>query len=163
MPVEVVLYANFGGPYTMTEPTTLITISSSDYDSQGYAALKSLFHEASHALIDTLERQLDSLLRTAGKIPTFQLIHVIIPLGRRIEAYGLTPEENPPLLKQFWVKCTMILGIRSEPDTSEGCCRQLPVSKPTTVSAVQVPSGANVKDGQSFENRAGQAFSLQTD
>lgn len=76
--VEVVVYANFGGAYTMTKPTTLITISSSDPGNQGYAALESLFHEASHALIDTLQQRLASRLHAAGKTPTFQFIHVII-------------------------------------------------------------------------------------
>jgi hypothetical protein len=77
-PVEVVFYADFGGAYTTTQPTTLITISSVDPGNQGYATPETLFHEASHALIDTLQRQLASRLSAAGKTPTYQLIHVII-------------------------------------------------------------------------------------
>lgn len=75
--VEVVPYANFGGAYTMIEPT-LITISSVDPGNQGDATLETLFHEASHGLVATLGQQLDSRLRKAGKTPTFQLVHVII-------------------------------------------------------------------------------------
>ncbi len=76
-PVEVVLYANFGGGYTLIKPT-LITISSVDPGNQGNATLETLFHEASHGLIETLGQQLDARLSKAGKTPTFQLIHVII-------------------------------------------------------------------------------------
>jgi hypothetical protein len=76
-PVEVVLYANWAGAYTVVN-STLITISSSDPAGQGPAALESLFHEASHAFIGNVERKLDAHLRAAGKTPTFDIVHVII-------------------------------------------------------------------------------------
>jgi hypothetical protein len=76
-PVEVVLYANWAGAYTVTN-STLITISSADPAGQGPAALETLFHEASHGLIDNLERKLSSDIRAAGKTPGFEIVHVII-------------------------------------------------------------------------------------
>lgn len=74
---EVVIYANWAGAYTVVD-STLITISSSDPAGQGEAALETLFHEASHALVDVFQKQLDGHLRAAGKTATFQLTHAII-------------------------------------------------------------------------------------
>jgi hypothetical protein len=58
---DVAEYASWAGAYTMTEPTH-ITISSKDPVDQG--ALESLFHEASHGMIqkisDALTTELDS-------------------------------------------------------------------------------------------------------
>jgi hypothetical protein len=48
-PVEVVLYANWAGAYTVIN-STLITISSAE-PAQGPGPLEMLFHEASHALV----------------------------------------------------------------------------------------------------------------
>jgi len=48
-PVEVVLYANWAGAYTVIN-STLITISSAE-PAQGPEPLEMLFHEASHALV----------------------------------------------------------------------------------------------------------------
>jgi hypothetical protein len=77
IPVEVVFCADWAGGYTVTN-STLITISSVDPGCQGYAALETLFPEASHALVDTLAQQLASPLRAAGKSPTFPRTHRII-------------------------------------------------------------------------------------
>jgi hypothetical protein len=74
---EVVEYANWAGAYTVTN-STLITISSTDVAGQGEAALENLFHEASHALVDNLQKKLDSDIRSAGKTPNFDIVHVII-------------------------------------------------------------------------------------
>jgi hypothetical protein len=59
IPVEVDFCADWAGGYTVTI-STLITISSVDPGCQGYAALETLFTEASHALVDTLDQQLAS-------------------------------------------------------------------------------------------------------
>jgi hypothetical protein len=74
---EVVIYANWAGAYTATN-STLITISSSDPAGQSEAALETLFHEASHALVDNFQKQLDAHLRAVGKTATFALTHAII-------------------------------------------------------------------------------------
>jgi hypothetical protein len=74
---EVVVYANWAGAYTVTN-STLITISSADSAGQGEASLETLFHEASHALIGNVQRQLSSDLLADGKTPTFAIVHVII-------------------------------------------------------------------------------------
>lgn len=50
IPVEVVSYANWAGAYTTTH-STLITVSSLPESDQNAAALETVFHEASHALI----------------------------------------------------------------------------------------------------------------
>lgn len=76
-PVEVTLYANWAGAYTVIG-STLITISSVDPGDQGNAALETLFHEASHALVDSLGQQLAADIRKVNKTPTFQLVHAII-------------------------------------------------------------------------------------
>ena len=59
IPVEVVLYANWAGAYTTTNDT-LITVSSVDPANQGDAALEILFHEASHALIGSVQEALSN-------------------------------------------------------------------------------------------------------
>lgn len=74
---EVVTYANWAGAYTVTN-STLITISSTDPAGQGYAALETLFHEASHAMVNNFQKQLDDHLHAVGKSATFQLTHAII-------------------------------------------------------------------------------------
>jgi len=75
--VEVVMYANWAGAYTVTNGT-LITISSTDSQGQDQAALENLFHEISHALIDHLQGQLYTAIRAKGKKPGFDVVHVII-------------------------------------------------------------------------------------
>ena len=55
----MVLYANWAGAYTTTNDT-LITLSSVDPANQGDAALEILFHEASHALIGSLQEALSN-------------------------------------------------------------------------------------------------------
>jgi hypothetical protein len=77
IPAEVVLYANWAGAYTTTH-STLITISSADPSGQDFTPLETLFHEASHGLVDNLAGKLDSDLRAVGKPPRFDVIHVII-------------------------------------------------------------------------------------
>jgi hypothetical protein len=77
IPVEVVSYANWAGAYT-TLNSTLITVSSLPAD-QGDAELETLFHEASHALIDGVSRAISQQCRTQGvvlKPPT--LWHAVI-------------------------------------------------------------------------------------
>lgn len=74
---EVVNYANWAGAYTVTNGT-LITISSADPSGLGYAGLENIFHEASHAMIDNLQKQLNRNLRAVGKTPNFDYVHVII-------------------------------------------------------------------------------------
>jgi hypothetical protein len=73
---EVVVYANWAGAYTVTN-STLITISSADSAGQGEAGLETLFHEASHALIGNVQRQLSSDLLADSKTPNFGIVHVI--------------------------------------------------------------------------------------
>lgn len=78
IPVEVVLYANWAGAYTTTNDT-LITVSSVDPANQGDAALEILFHEASHALIGSVEQALSAQCRLQSvtlKPPT--LWHAIL-------------------------------------------------------------------------------------
>lgn len=74
---EVVNYANWAGAYTVTNGT-LITISSTDPAGLGYAGLENIFHEASHAMVDNLQNQLNGDLRAVGKTPKFDYVHVII-------------------------------------------------------------------------------------
>jgi hypothetical protein len=63
--VEVVPYAGPVGAYTVIEPT-LIAVSSRDERNGGDAALEILFHEASHALVGPLAREID---RVCPKAP----------------------------------------------------------------------------------------------
>lgn len=51
--VDAVAYANWAGAYTTIEPTRP-TISTTDPDNQGTAALEILFHETSHGMIDNV-------------------------------------------------------------------------------------------------------------
>lgn len=58
-------YANWAGAYTTTN-STLITVSSLDPSSQNDAALETLFHEASHALIDNVQEAISKQCRADG-------------------------------------------------------------------------------------------------
>lgn len=77
IPVEVVSYANWAGAYT-TLNSTLITVSSLPAD-QGDSELETVFHEASHGLIDGVSRAISEQCGTQGVLlnpPT--LWHAII-------------------------------------------------------------------------------------
>lgn len=66
IPVEVVSYANWAGAYT-TLNSTLITVSSLATD-QGDAELETLFHEASHALVNLIEEAISSQCTADGVV-----------------------------------------------------------------------------------------------
>ncbi len=103
IPVEVVFYANWAGAYTTTH-STLITISSADPPGQDSTALETLFHEASHGMVDNLARKLDSDLRAVGKTPRFDIIHVIIFYTAGVvtlDAIGNEAEGYVPLAQRY--------------------------------------------------------------
>ena len=56
--VDVVRAGIAQGAYTSTDPATLITVSSGDRNYAGWASAEMLYHEASHALIDQIERRI---------------------------------------------------------------------------------------------------------
>lgn len=65
--VDVVFVAKRQGAYTHIAPAPHLTISATDPDTQQWGAVESVFHEASHALIDPVRDAFDRELRTAGK------------------------------------------------------------------------------------------------
>lgn len=107
IPVEVVLYANWAGAYTTTHDT-LITVSSVDPANQGDAALEILFHEASHALIDSLQEALLNQCRAQAvtlKPPTLWHAILFYTTGTlvREQLPGYTPlADSIGLWKRAW-------------------------------------------------------------
>lgn len=92
--VDVSAYANWAGAYTSTDPSH-VTVSSTDDGYGGTFGLEMLFHEASHALGDSLVAVLESIASTSGKPALYDAIHPIIfytagELTRR-EVPGHTP------------------------------------------------------------------------
>jgi hypothetical protein len=63
----VAVYASWAGAYTTLEPTH-ITVSSTDPGYQGDAALEMLFHEASHSMIEQVQKALSAEAESQGKL-----------------------------------------------------------------------------------------------
>ncbi|HYL04826.1 MAG TPA: hypothetical protein VE075_02240 [Thermoanaerobaculia bacterium] len=128
--VDVAAYANWAGAYTSTideaRPVHTI-ISSLNPGNQGFAALETLFHEASHAILDQQTDRVTSAIerecRVRGQQPPRGLTHAIIfytagELARRnlaavgvagyvpsAERYGLWTRAWPSFkgpLERFW-------------------------------------------------------------
>ena len=92
--VDVVPYANWAGAYTSVGPPH-VTISSTDGGYKETRGLEMLFHEASHAIADSLVAVLRELGAASGKPIPFGVLHPIIfftagELTRRAVA-GHTP------------------------------------------------------------------------
>lgn len=90
--VDVCVYANWAGAYTIIGPT-LITISSTDERDQGYAGLEILFHEASHALIRAVRLALNEKFEAQKKPVPRDLWHALLfyttgEIVRRVLAAG---------------------------------------------------------------------------
>jgi hypothetical protein len=77
MRADVTAFAGPVGAYTILGPV-LIAISSTDERHQGPGALESLFHEAGHALIFPLARELRTALEEAGKPDHDDLWHALL-------------------------------------------------------------------------------------
>ena len=77
MHVEVTVYANWSGAYTVLGPT-LITISSVSSANQGAAALEIVFHEASHYLVNPVRRALDDKFEAQKKEVPRDLWHAVL-------------------------------------------------------------------------------------
>jgi hypothetical protein len=75
--VDVSIYANGVGAYTTINPT-LITISSADSRHQGPAALESIFHEASHAMMGAVRKGIESECAAQSKQVPRDLWHVTL-------------------------------------------------------------------------------------
>ena len=75
--VEVSIYANWAGAYTTLYPT-LITISSANAGYLGLAALEMVFHEASHAMITTVRKGIESECAAQSKQVPRDLWHVAL-------------------------------------------------------------------------------------
>lgn len=75
--VDVAPVAGPFGAYTVTGPVH-ITISSTDPACAGDAALEMIFHEASHALVDPIEKKLAAEAAKRGKKPPRDLWHAVV-------------------------------------------------------------------------------------
>jgi hypothetical protein len=64
--VDVVQYASWAGAYTTRDPVH-ITVSSTDPRNQGLAALETLFHEASHAMVGRSSGAVSESLAREGR------------------------------------------------------------------------------------------------
>jgi len=76
MRADVTAFAG-AGAYTILRPV-LIAISSTDERHQGPAALETVFHEAGHALIFPVHRELRAALEEAGKTGHDDLWHALL-------------------------------------------------------------------------------------
>jgi hypothetical protein len=67
--VDVSVYANWGGAYTNVEPGGQVhtVMSSVDSGNQGFAAIETLFHEASHGIVDGETGKLGEAIQTQAK------------------------------------------------------------------------------------------------
>jgi hypothetical protein len=74
---EVAIYANWAGAYTALDPT-LITISSADARQQGAAALETMFHEASHAMINEVQKGIEKECAAQSKQAPRGLWHAVL-------------------------------------------------------------------------------------
>jgi hypothetical protein len=88
--VDVVPYANWAGAYSTGEPP-YVTMGSHDGGYQGARGLEMLFHEASHAIADSMVTALRELAAATGKPAPFGVLHPIIfftagELTRRVVA-----------------------------------------------------------------------------
>jgi hypothetical protein len=77
MRADVTAFAGPVGAYTILRPVR-IAISSTDVRHQGTAAVESLFHEAGHALVFRLARELRTALEEAGKPGHDDLWHALL-------------------------------------------------------------------------------------
>lgn len=75
--VQVSRQASRFGAYTLVDPT-VITISSHKLPNREEAPLESVFHEASHALMDPLIDAFHAEFRRQGKTPPQQLWHALL-------------------------------------------------------------------------------------
>jgi hypothetical protein len=75
--VDVARYAGPVGAYTVLDPTH-ITIASGEPRLWGDAALEMIFHEASHALVDPIEQQLEREAKKRGKSAPRDLWHALL-------------------------------------------------------------------------------------
>jgi hypothetical protein len=82
--VDIVVYANWGGAYTNIDDSDQVhtTLSSQDSGNQGFAALETLFHEASHGIVNGKTGKLGEAIQAQAKahgIPVpDQLWHALI-------------------------------------------------------------------------------------
>jgi len=74
---EVAIYANWAGAYTTLDPT-LITISSTNAAQQGLAALEIVFHEASHAVIGAVMKEISNECKAQNKQVPRNLWHMTL-------------------------------------------------------------------------------------
>ena len=99
--VDVCAYANWAGAYTTGGPAH-VTLSSTDRDAQGYAALEVLVHEASHTpqMIAPLREALNAAYRDLGAEPPDDLWHLFLfvtsgdAVRRTLEAEGIGGYEH---------------------------------------------------------------------
>lgn len=81
--VDTVAYANWAGAYTTIEPTRP-TISTTDPDNQGSAALEILFHETSHGMMDNVRNAFETAeaavnaRRSSGSFDSGTLWHAVL-------------------------------------------------------------------------------------
>ncbi|TDX00362.1 hypothetical protein [Dinghuibacter silviterrae] len=76
--VDVTNYASWSGAYTTIDPTR-ITVSSTDTANQQLAGLEVVFHEASHALIDSIAAAIDEACHRQQKtLPNPSLWHAVL-------------------------------------------------------------------------------------
>lgn len=93
--VDVCAYANWAGAYTSLFPTR-VTISSADPANQGLAALESVFHEASHGLIDNVQNAI-SRESEARKLtlPDPRLWHAVLFFTAGYYVQQVQPDYTP--------------------------------------------------------------------
>lgn len=75
--VDVSRWAGAVGAYTVLDPP-YITVSSGDPSYAGEAALEMIFHEASHALIETVSQRLRAEATKQGRRPPRDLWHAVL-------------------------------------------------------------------------------------
>lgn len=118
--VDVVPYANWAGAYTTAEPPH-VTMFSMNGGYTGVRGLEMLFHEASHAVADSLVTALRDIAAASGKPAPFGVLHPIIfftagELTRRAvgeytpfaESAGFWQSGHRmasylPIIQQYWV------------------------------------------------------------
>ena len=88
--VDVVPYASWAGAYSTGEPP-YVTMASTDGGYRGTRGLEMLFHEASHAIADSMVTALREFAAATGKPAPFGVLHPIIfftagELTRRVVA-----------------------------------------------------------------------------
>jgi len=136
MRADVTAFAGPVGAYTILRPM-LIAISSTDERHQGPASLESLFHEAGHALILPIARELRAALEEAGKPGHDDLWHALlfftagevarrqlgpdyVPYAKAQHLWERVPKWNTylPLFEKHWIpvidgKATPSQGVKA--------------------------------------------------